>query len=139
MKESHRENLPSRLGPAKRGTDDNSQTVTIDDAFRLGSPLTHTGDFVLENTLDGFDRVILATDAVGGVIDTGNGGSLATPYMDPDGRVIFANTQGTPNGATPADRNGTNNVEWPAPTPASTRLAGNTKPKATCFSTRAAH
>ncbi len=84
--------------------------MTISDAFRSSATLTHTGDWVLVNTYDGFDRVILATDAVGDTLDTGFSGTLSTPYLDPDGRVIQSDMNGPIGGATPTDRSGSTNV-----------------------------
>jgi RHS repeat-associated protein len=107
-------NLLQTIGPAQRGASGNWQTVTLEDAFRSGLALTHSGDFVLENTYDGFDRVILVTDAVGDTIDTGNGGSLANPFMDPDGRVIQSISYGPIGGATPTNRSGSSNVQLAA-------------------------
>ena len=75
-------NLLQVIGPAQRGAAGNWQTVIIADAFRSGQTLTLTGDFVLENTYDGFDRVILAVDAAGGAVDTGSG-YTGEPFSDP--------------------------------------------------------
>ena len=93
-------NLRDTIGPAERGTVDNSLTVIIDDAFRSGSALSHTGDWQLENFYDGFDRVIQAVDAVGGTVEN---------TYDPGGRVIAMESDGTVGGATPTDRTGSSN------------------------------
>ena len=95
-------NVLQVIGPANRLA--TTQTAVIEDAFRSGTTLTQTGDLVLSNTYDGFDRVIQATDPLGNFVDTGYGyiasGSTATgPFLDPDGRVIrldnFGNVSGT--------------------------------------------
>ncbi len=93
-------NSLAAVGPAQRGTTNNSLSATIADAFESGASLTHTGDWVLMNTIDGFDRVIQATDAVGGY--------TATTY-DPGSRPIEADRYGTVSGATPTDRTGAAN------------------------------
>jgi RHS repeat-associated protein len=92
--------LGSVIGPAVRGTADNSLMATILDAFFSGSPLVHTGDWVVQNVYDGFDRVTQAIDAVGGTANT---------TYDPGNRLIQAQMQGTIGGSTPADRTGSSN------------------------------
>ena len=64
--------------------------------------MTHVGTWAVENTLDGFDRVIQVEDAIGGVM-------LFT--HDPDGRVVTTVQQGQPKGASPTDRTGSGNVD----------------------------
>lgn len=97
------------VGPAARGSAGNHQTVTLEDAFDGGSQLVHTGDFVLENSYDGFDRVIEVTDAAGNVVDTD--GTLGDPCYDPGGRLIKTTSQGPIGGTTPTNRSGTGNVD----------------------------
>jgi len=94
-------NLLDVIGPAQRGTSNNSLSVTIANAFNSGNSLTQTGDWLLANTLDGFDRAIAATDAVGG--GTNN-------TFDPTGQNIQRQMLGSPNGPTPTDRTGSGNV-----------------------------
>ncbi len=94
-------NLLDTIAPIVRGGIDTELSVTINDAFRSDTPLTHTGDWALENTYDGFDRVTKKMDAVGGV-------TLTT--FDPGGRAIATITKGTAGGFTPGNRLGTNNV-----------------------------
>ncbi len=89
------------IGSAQRGTSNNSLSVTIANAFNSGSSLTQTGDWLLANTFDGFNRIVSATDSIGGV--TSN-------TFDPTGQNIQRQITGTPNGPTPTDRNGNNNV-----------------------------
>ncbi len=88
------------IGPAERGTADNSLTATIADAFGGTTSLVHTGDWHLMNTYDGFDRVTQAADAVGQY--------TATLY-DPGSRSVETNRYGTLGGPAPADRTGTTN------------------------------
>ncbi len=73
----------------------------IRNAFGSGLVLTATGDWVLQNAYDGFDRVVIATDAVGGV---------ANSTYDPTSTLIQKQTQGTVGGATPVNRRGSGNV-----------------------------
>jgi RHS repeat-associated protein len=94
-------NLLDVIGPANRGGSGTSQTVTINDAFNSSSSLTHTGDWLTDNTYDGFDRVIQVTDSIGGVI---------LNSFDPGNRIIQQQQNGYANGTTPTDRTGTNNV-----------------------------
>ncbi len=94
-------NLLDIIGPAQRGTAGNSLSVTTADAFGSSSSLTQTGDWLMANTFDGFDRAITATDAIGGV--TSN-------TFDPTGQNIQRQIFGSPNGPTPTDRNGNTNV-----------------------------
>ncbi len=93
-------NALAAIGPAERGTANNSLTATIADAFESGSSLVHTGDWALMNTIDGFNRVTQSTDAVGGY--------TATTY-DPGSRPIESDHYGTVGGATPVDRTGSAN------------------------------
>ena len=80
-------NILEVIGPADRGG--TTGTATIEDAFRSGTTLTQTGDLVLSNTYDGFDRVIQATDPLGNFVDTGADVlHSGNPFLDPDGRVI---------------------------------------------------
>ncbi len=95
-------NLEDTIGPAKRGSAGNHLTATIEDAFGDGAALVHTGDYLVENTYDGFDRIIESTDAVGNVTDS---------VYDPGSRVIETSVEGPVGGATPTNRNGTNNVK----------------------------
>ncbi|QNN23312.1 hypothetical protein HED60_13850 [Planctomycetales bacterium ZRK34] len=95
-------NLTQVIGPAARGGSGNHQTVVIADAFQSAQSLAHTGDWLVENTYDGFDRVIQTTDSVGNV-------SLYS--HDPNNRVIQSTQQGPVGGATPTNRNGTSNVD----------------------------
>ena len=89
------------IGPADRGTVNNSLTATIADAFSDGASLVHTGDWSLMNTiLDGFNRVTQAMDAVGGY--------TAFTY-DPGSRPIESDRYGTVGGTTPTDRTGAGN------------------------------
>jgi YD repeat-containing protein len=83
------------IGPADRGTVNNSLTATIADAFSDGTSLVHTGDWSLMNTIDGFNRVTQAMDAVGGY--------TAFTY-DPGSRPIETGRYGTIGGITPIDR-----------------------------------
>ena len=69
--------------------------MTIEDAFRSGAALTQTGDLLVDNTIDGFDRVKKATDPLGNYVDTGDGFTGANPFLDPDGRVIRSANFGT--------------------------------------------
>ncbi len=88
------------IGPADRGTVNNSLTATIADAFSDGTSLVHTGDWSLMNTIDGFNRVTQAMDAVGGY--------TAFTY-DPGSRPIETDRYGTIGGITPTDRTGAGN------------------------------
>jgi len=94
-------NLIDAIAPAQRGTTSQSLSVIIDDAFHSGSALTHTGDWLAQNTYDGFDRNIAGTNAVG---DT------KANTFDPGGRTIAQQTNGTTGGPTPTDRTGSLNV-----------------------------
>lgn len=94
-------NLLDVIGPAQRGTSNNSLSVTISNAFSSGSSLTQTGDWLLANTLDGFNRIITTTDAIGGITNN---------TFDPTGQNIQRQILGSPNGPTPTDRNGNTNV-----------------------------
>ena len=93
-------NSLAAIGPAQRGTANNSLTATVADAFSDGSSLVHTGDWALMNTIDGFDRVTQATDAAGQVTNT---------TYDPGSRPIESDHYGTVGGATPTDRTGSVN------------------------------
>jgi YD repeat-containing protein len=95
-------NLIDMIGPADRtGNPGTVLTATIADAFRSEIPLAHTGDWVLQNTLDGFNRVTQATDAIGNV-------TLNT--YDPGSRVVQVVLNGPIGGASPTDRTGSGNV-----------------------------
>jgi RHS repeat-associated protein len=94
-------NLLDTVGPAERGTPSQSLTVVIDDAFYGSVNMTFVGDWVVQNTYDGFDRLITSTDAVGGTIQN---------TYDPVGSTIQTNRLGTVGGPTPTDRTGVNNV-----------------------------
>jgi hypothetical protein len=124
-------NLLQVISPPTNGAAmGNLQTVTIEDAFRSGVPLTYMGVFALENIIDGFDRVIKATDAVGGYVDTGAGytgsGSGETgPFLDPDGRVTRMDSYGTTGGATPSIRTPEHRSSWRQLWRVSTKAAGN--------------
>jgi YD repeat-containing protein len=89
-------NVLQVIAPAPNGaTTGEIVSVAIDDAFRGGASETFTGVSAVLNTIDGFDRVIQATDALGNYVDTGvdTGGSGAA-FLDPDGRVIEADNYG---------------------------------------------
>ena len=88
-----------RSGGAASGT---LQTIYIVDAFGSGSMLTLTGSWALQNAYDGFDRIVTATDAVGGVVDL---------TYDPTSTLIQKQTQGTIGGASPTDNSGSSNTE----------------------------
>ncbi|MBI1374571.1 MAG: hypothetical protein GC159_17780 [Phycisphaera sp.] len=95
-------NLIQMIGASARGGVGNQLTATIDDAFGSGNPLVHTGDYVLENIYDGFDRVIQSIDAVGNVVLSSH---------DPNNRTIEVIRQGPIGGPTPTDRIGAANVD----------------------------
>jgi RHS repeat-associated protein len=78
-----------------------SQTVYIANAFGSGSMLTVTGDWVLQNIYDGFDRVITAKDAVAGVVNS---------TYDPTSTLIQKQTVGVIGGASPINRSGAGNT-----------------------------
>ncbi len=91
-------NVLQVIGPAYRGGA--SGTVMIEDAFRSGLTLTHTGDLALNNVYDGFNRVIQAIDALGDFVDTGvDALHSGNSFLDPDGRVIQSDNYelGSPN------------------------------------------
>ena len=92
-------NVLQVIGPAARGGA--TATATMEDAFRSGLTLTHTGDLALNNTYDGFDRVIQAADALGNYVDTGVG-YTSDPFLDPDGRVIRSDRYGPVGGGSGA-------------------------------------
>ncbi len=94
-------NLIDAIGPVERGTANNSLSITIADAFGSGSSLTHTGDWQMANTCDGFNRVVSITDVVGGVVNN---------TYDPTGANIERQVLGTAGGAVPIDRTGSANV-----------------------------
>jgi RHS repeat-associated protein len=96
------DNLQEVIGPAARGGAGNHRTVTIQDAFRSASSLTHTGDWLVENTIDGFDRVISVKDSVGNVTEIKH---------DPDSRIVESVRKGPVGGATPTNRTGSGNVD----------------------------
>ena len=78
----------------------NNSTVTLANAFGLGSPLTHTGDLAAENVYDGYDRLKKTTDAAGGTVEN---------FYDPIGNRTRHEVRGTTGGATPTDRTGSSN------------------------------
>jgi len=94
-------NLIDTVGPAQRGTAAQSLSVIIDDAFNGSVAKTYTGDWVVQNTYDGFDRLIKSVDAVGGVTQN---------TYDPLGNLIATQRSGTAGGPTPTDRTGSYNV-----------------------------
>jgi RHS repeat-associated protein len=94
-------NLIDVVGPAERGSPSQSLSVIIEDAFGSSVAHTFTGDWVTENTYDGFDRLIQTTDAVGGT--TSN-------TFDPGNRPIATEAAGSAGGTTPTDRTGSGNV-----------------------------
>jgi len=95
------QNLIDVVGPAVRGTSAQRLTVVINDAFFGSSALTHVGDWVVQNTFDGFDRNTMAVDAAGGVVQA---------TFDPNARSVAGQTYGSPGGPTPTDRTGSGNV-----------------------------
>ena len=94
-------NLTDVIGPAVRGTVDQTLTVIIADAFQSGESQTFSGDWLVHNTFDGFDRKISVRDAAGGEVLT---------TFDPGSRPIATQTLGSPGGPTPADVTGSGNV-----------------------------
>ncbi len=64
-------NVLQVIGPATRGG--TTGTVMIEDAFRSGLTLTHTGDLALNNVYDGFNRVIQAIERAGQLRGHGRG------------------------------------------------------------------
>jgi RHS repeat-associated protein len=86
-------NVLEVIGPASRGG--TADTAVIEDAFRGGSTASYTGDRVVRNTIDGFDRVIEALDPLDNYVDTGVGYTSGNPFLDPDGRVIQLDRHGT--------------------------------------------
>ena len=101
-------NLLYVIGPADHNYDseddepgETSQTVYIVNAFGSGSQLTVTGDWVLQNTYDGFDRVITATDALGGTVNS---------TYDPTSTLIEKQTYGTVGGTSPVNHTGSGNT-----------------------------
>jgi RHS repeat-associated protein len=94
-------NLTDVIGPATRGTPAQTLSAVIGDAFGGSSSVTFSGDWLVENFYDGFDRNISRTDAAGG---------MALNFLDPGGRTISTATYGSPGGPTPADRSGSSNV-----------------------------
>jgi YD repeat-containing protein len=102
-------NLIDRIGPADRLAEHHpaivggstTLTATIEDAFRSGDSLTHTGTWDLETTYDGFDRATQTVDAVGNVV---------TSTHDPDGRVVEVAQFGLSGGPSPENRAGAGNV-----------------------------
>ena len=96
-------NLIDEIGPTDRtGNPGTVLTATLADAFRSEIPLTHTGDWSLQNTLDGFNRVIQAADAIGNF-------TLLNTY-DPGSRIVAVVRQGLIGGPSPTDNSGTGNV-----------------------------
>jgi RHS repeat-associated protein len=88
-------NLLEIIGPIVHAGGGSSDAATIEDAFRSGATVTYTGDRLLLNTIDGFDRVIQALDPLGNYVDTGVGFTGANPFLDPDGRVTQMDNYGT--------------------------------------------
>ena len=93
-------NLLDVIGPAIRGTAAQTLSCVIADAFNGGTNITYTGDWLVQNSYDGFDRLVTAIDPVGG-------STLNT--FDPGGRLIANQFYGTPGGPTPTDRGGSRN------------------------------
>jgi hypothetical protein len=87
--------------PATRGTPAQTLTAVIGDAFGGSASVTFSGDWLIENYYDGFDRNISSIDAAGG---------MALSFFDPGNRAISTLTYGSPGGPTPTDRNGNANV-----------------------------
>jgi len=85
---------------ATRGTPAEFSAI-IGDAFGGSSSVIFLGDWLVQNTFDGFDRKIGSTDAAGGLV-------LNT--FDPGGRTIASETLGSPRGPTPTDRSGSANA-----------------------------
>jgi len=98
-------NLLDIIGPvdhnAGNGSASTAKTIYIADAFGSGSMLTQKGDWVLENTYDGFDRVVATKDAAGNV---------GTLTYDPTSTLIGKQTSGPIGGTTPINRSGSGNV-----------------------------
>jgi RHS repeat-associated protein len=88
-------------GPATRGTPAQTLSAIIGDAFGGSSSVTFSGDWLVQNCFDGFDRKIDSTDAAGG---------LVANTFDPGGRTIAVQAFGSPGGPTPPDRSGSSNV-----------------------------
>jgi YD repeat-containing protein len=93
--------LTDVIGPATRGTPAQTLSAVIGDAFGGSANVTFSGDWVVENFFDGFDRNISAVDAAGGMV---------LSFFDPGGRAIAGVTYGSPGGPTPTDRTGSSNV-----------------------------
>lgn len=99
--QGHMDENQSKLGPAIRGTAAQTLSCVIGDAFNGGNNVTFTGDWLIQNSYDGFDRAVTVTDPVGGT-------TLNT--FDPGGRQIATQFYGTPGGTTPTDRGGSRNI-----------------------------
>lgn len=95
-------NVIQEIGPAVRGGPGTSLSVTIADAFGSGSDLAHTGDYVIENTYDGFNRIISTKDALGNV---------GTKSFDPGNRIVNLGGLGPVGGTNPSNRDGLDNVD----------------------------
>lgn len=93
-------NLQDVIGPAIRGTAAQTLSCVIADAFNGGTNITYTGDWLVQNNYDGFDRPVTGIDPVGGT-------TLNT--FDPGGRTIATQFYGAPGGPTPTDRGGSRN------------------------------
>ncbi|WP_093281801.1 RHS repeat-associated core domain-containing protein [Verrucomicrobium sp. GAS474] len=94
-------NLVNVIAPVNRGGTGTALTAYIMNAFGSGSQLVATGDWTVQNTYDGFDRLVKTTDAVGG---------LTNNTYDPAANLVAQQKQGTIGGATPTDRTGTGNT-----------------------------
>ncbi len=89
-------NLLQIIAPAPNGASSGEiVSVMIDDAFRGAALQTFMGVSAVLNTIDGFDRVIQATDPLGNFVDTGAGYTSGNPFLDPDGRIIRRDSYGT--------------------------------------------
>ena len=88
-------------GSATRGTPAQTLSAIIGDAFGGSSSVTFSGDWLVQNTFDGFDRKTDSTDAAGGLV-------LNT--FDPGARTIATQALGSPGGPTPTDHSGSSNV-----------------------------
>ena len=70
-------NLPDVIGPAIRGTAAQTLSCVIADAFGGGTNITFTGDWLVQNNYDGFDRIVPPLIPLGG---------MALNTFDPGGR-----------------------------------------------------
>lgn len=95
-------NLINVISPSDRDPGDScSLTAVIDNAFDTGVNVTHTGDWVTENTYDGFDRLISTKDAVG---------NISVSDYDPVGNIVATRQFGPARNSSPTDRDGTDHV-----------------------------